>query len=209
MATKIRITKTPIDDPKKKTTTTVTASPKGLTYDQINRWSDYVDAHPGGTFDDLFAGFSAAHKGHGIDPNVLKSELEKLKINSIKMGTQTGSDLGGAIHTGYSFPKMVVNGKNMGRINSDLKTEMSEPPQPFRGATVSKILPDGTEEAWFDPKENMVKYKDPHTGDIMYADRINLNHPLVRASMAKQNTDVTQRQNAIASISPNSILPNR
>jgi len=199
MATKVRVTKTTIEDPKKKTMVKVATAPaKGLTYDQINRWSDYAEAHPGGKFDDLFAGFSSAHKNHGIDPNVLKSELDKLKINSMRQGREAGSDFGENIHTGYAFPKLVIDGKNMGRVNADLKTEVAEASPAFSGTNLEKTLPSGTEEAWWDDKLNVVGFKDPHTGDIRYADKINLNHPLVKASMQKQKDDYAARQAALA-----------
>lgn len=184
--------------------------PAGLTYDQINKWSDYVEANPSKDLSALYAGFSAKNPGHGIDLNVLRGELDKLKAGTIKNATETGSDLGSAITTGFSFPKMQVDGKDYGRVNSMMQTQTQPPmPQQIREDLLVQKLPNGIkeEDVWFDSKQNVVKFIDPETGDVKMASRSLLNHPTVRKSMERMKADLDARRGQ-AQVQPNPLSGN-
>jgi hypothetical protein len=176
------------------------AKTPGLNYDQINLWSDYVEKNPGKDLQTLYKGFVATNPKAGVDFNTLQSDLEKLTKSNIRLAEKTGSDVlkdKGGIHTGYSFPKMVIGGKDYGRVNSDLKTQISIPPQTTNA--VSQSIPQGA-ESWFDEKEQTIKYIDPQTGDVINAGRSTIHDPRIRASIMKQKEDMAARQNATASL---------
>lgn len=211
---KVKVTSERIDDPKKKTKVKITGgggnqSPTGLSYDQINKWSDFVEKNPSTSLLDSWAAFDKSNPGHGIDFNILRQDLDKLKQSAIKKGSETGSTFGESLHTGLAFPRMRVDGKDLGRVNADMKTQMSSPQQVINPSRVFKSIPSGAEDVWFDEKENWVKFVDPTTGDISYADRINLNHPKIRKQAEQQRADLATRQSAVAKLSPSRIMSGR
>lgn len=200
-----------IDKPKK-TLVKVTGGdeptpPKGLTYDQINQWSDYAEANPNASFDVLWAGFQAKNPKSGIDKNILKTDLDKLVNANRAMGVQQGSAVAPNIHTGYSFPKMIIEGKDYGRVNADLKTAVSFNPQQSSGINRVKVIPKEATEIWQDPKDNEIKFVDPQTGDVMYADRTALNDPRIKKSLLQQQSDAANRLFTTKNV--NSILSGR
>lgn len=170
------------------------AASSGLTYDQINQWSDYVEANPGVGLDVLWKGFSAKYPKSGISYDVLKADLDKLMAGSQKVAGRVRADLANSSHTGYSFPRMVVGGKDMGRVNAALQTQGSAPIPATPGAFRRKFIPKEATEVWLDPKDNEVKFVDPESGDIMYADRSALNDPRIKKSAAQQEADLKARQ---------------
>jgi len=177
---------------------------KPLTYEQINQWSDYVEANPGKNLDALWVGFNAKNPKSGISYDVLKGDLTKLIDANRRMGEKLGSDFAQTLHTGYSFPRMVVGGKDMGRVNADLKTQTSESiPVTSKGAV--SAIPKNATEVWFDPKDNIPKYVDPESGDIKYATIEALLDPRIRKSIDQQKKDA-QARNAMMNNSTTSIL---
>lgn len=167
-----------------------------LTYDQINQWSDYAESNPGANFDALWSGFTAKNPKSGIDRDILKADLAKLVNSNRALGGQVGHWDSKNLHTGFSFPKMVIEGKDYGRVNADLKTQISNNPPQSSGVNRVKVIPPEAAEIWQDPKDNEIKFIDPKSGDVVYADRTTINDPRVRASLQKQKTDMLARSNA-------------
>lgn len=175
---------------------------KPLTYEQINQWSDFAEANPGVDLQTLWKGFSSKYPNSGIDYGVLVSDLDKLRMQNQRLAGTRSIDLAKTTHTGYSFPKMMVDGKVAGRVNADLKTQMSGVQS---GRIRSKSIPADATEYWFDPKDNEVKYVDPKSGDVMYAEIGALNDPRMKKSKEQQDKDV-QARNILLSNPTSSIL---
>lgn len=157
------------------------AREKSLSYDQINRWSSYVESNPGNDFNSLWKGFSKSNPNSGIDPMVLQSDLQKLRDNSVRMANQRGLVSGENTNTGLSFPRTTVDGKDYGRMNAMMQTQQQPAlTRSIPSSKVFKALPSGVEDVWFDEKEQLVGFVNPQTGDIDYATIENLNHPMLR-----------------------------
>lgn len=166
--------------------------PKPLSYEQINKWSDYVEANPGADLPTLWKGFSAKYPQSGVQYGTLIAELDKLKMANQRLADKRGTDLARTTHTGYSFPKMIIGGQSAGRVNADLKTQGSAVMMGTRPRV--KAIPKEATEYWFDEKENEVKYIDPQTGDVMYAEIGALNDPRIKKNMEQQNKDLEARK---------------
>lgn len=165
-----------------------------LTYDQINQWSDFVEANPGQDLPTLWKGFTAKYPNSGVNYDILVADLAKLKMANQRLADKRGADLARTTHTGYSFPKMMVGGQNAGRVNADLRTQT---PSPIVGTRPrSKSIPKEATEYWFDEKENEVKYIDPQSGDVMYADIGALNDPRMKKNLQQQQKDIQTRNMA-------------
>jgi hypothetical protein len=198
---KLKVGKGGGEEPKKNSSTkSKSATSTSLTFDQINKWSDYAEANPNKSFDELFVGFQKQNPNSDISHSVLQDELTKLRANAIRMGTKTGSDLGSYIHTGYSFTKAMVDGKDAGRMNANLVSQygMKPPTTPFPERLLQKTIPPDAANIAFDEKTQMVTYEDPKTGDVMYAKREALSTPQQRQlNMMKAKTEIPKRQNLL------------
>ena len=154
---------------------------KALSYDQINRWSSYVESNPGNDFNSLWKGFVKNNPNSGIDPMVLQSDLQRLRENAGRLARKDGQMTGEDTNTGLSFPRTIVDGKDYGRMNAMMQTQQQPTmPRSIPSSRIHKTLPSGVEDVWFDEKEQLVAFTNPQTGDIEYAERENLNHPMLR-----------------------------
>lgn len=175
---------------------------KSLSYDQINRWSDYVEANPSRDLNALYKGYSANNPDAPIDYESLQSDLSELRNRTAMLAKRTVQDGGvgnSYLNTGYSFPKTRVDGKDYGRVNAMMQTQTAPPSiNNIPESSLAKKLPYGVEEAWFDDKDGVVKFIDPQSGDVRMASRDLLYHPLVRKSLQKQQDDAAMRQEQIA-----------
>lgn len=147
-----------------------------LTYDQINLWSDYVDKNPSKNIVDLWRGFNKAHPKSGIDFTSLQKDLDMLKNQSIGIAKRTNQITGEETTTGYSFPRVIVDGKDYGRVNALMQTKII-PPLKKPSVRINQRVPEGAYDVFFDEKEQLPAYTDPTTGSIEYTTRENLNHP--------------------------------
>lgn len=193
-----------IEKPPKVMIKTTGGGKKPLTYEQINQWSDYVEANPNTDFDILWGGFSSKNPKSGIDKEILKADLAKLVAANRALGEQHGHALSKSLNTGYSFPKMKVDGKDYGRVNADMKAQFSAPPV---NANIprAKIIPQDAIEIWQDPKDREIKFIDPKSGDVVIADQTALNDPRVKKSIAQQQKDM-QARNIMLNNATSSIL---
>lgn len=188
----------PVDKAKK---VKVKAAPSSLTFEQRDAWSNFVEANPGKSLGELWEGFQKLNPNSGIKFPVLQRELNVLQNNAIRLGEKTGSDLGSSINTGYSFPKMVVDGKFAGRVDPNLSSQSGPAPAKtaYPESLLQKTIPLDATDIMFDEKTQMVTYADPKTGDIMYAKREALSSPQLRKlNMMKAAVDVPKRESLLA-----------
>lgn len=168
---------------------------KHLSFPQINQWSEFVEKNPSNNLMELYSSFNKSNPGSGIEFDTLRSDLDMLKQSAVRLGKQNNSEFGENVHTGLVFPRLKNNGKDMGRINSMMQTEnqVNAPANQVPDRMLDRELPGGVEEAWWDDKLNVVKYIDPQSGDIRMARKENLNHPLIRKSVERQQADLESR----------------
>lgn len=166
---------------------------KSLTYDQINKWSDYVEKNPSRNFDSLWAGFVKQNPKTDIDKSILQKDLYQLREIVQRYAKKDGTDLN-YITTGYSFPKVSLDGKDYGRVNASMMTKDSPMPQPsYPSKLIKKEVPSGVTEVWFDSGKNLAAYENPHTGDIEYADKSILNYPRFKKAKEQNVVDIASR----------------
>jgi hypothetical protein len=153
---------------------------KSLSYDQINQWSDYVEKNPSvKSFDKLWMGFNKLNPKSGIDPDILLKDIDLLRAYTRQQAQRNNSEFVADANTGYSFPKMTYNGKDYGRVNAKMQTQVPipTPETSYPENMVAKQLPDGVNDMWFDESKGLVAFVHPQTGDITYADKTVLASP--------------------------------
>jgi hypothetical protein len=171
----------------------VKGKPSSLSYDQINLWSDYVEKNPRLDFNTLWNGFSKKYPKAGIDKDILIKDLSVLRNNTQKAAERQGTDLS-TINTGYSFPKAIFNGRDLGRVNANMITQQAPPPQPtYPASLIKKTVPSGVKDVWFDESKGLAAYENPQTGDIEYAEKSILNMPQFRKPVEQATADITKR----------------
>lgn len=151
-----------------------------LSYDQINRWSNYVENNQNKKwFNDLWKGFVSANPKSGISPEALQRDLELLNASTRRNAAQNNSEFVESANTGYSFPRMTYNGQDYGRVNGLMQTQIPIPTQrqAYPEKLIAKQLPSGVTNIWFDDSKGLVAYEDPYEGVIKYADKSVLNSP--------------------------------
>lgn len=144
-----------------------------LTYEQRNKWSEYAEKNPQQSFDSLWAGFQKSSPKSGINRDALKSELDALMAKTQQEVKRDGSPLYPSAHTGYSFPKVTFNGKDYGRVNALMQTQtpIPTPSTAYPQKLISKQIPSGVTNFWFDEEKGLIGYEDPWEGVIKYAEK--------------------------------------
>jgi len=143
---------------------------QSLSYDQINKWSGFVEENPNlKGMDEMWTAFSNKYPGHGIDRTVLTQNLDNL----VKMTQDNSNRFGnrGGVTTGLAFPKMTFNGQDYGRVNGMMQTQtpMPNPENQYPEKLVQKSIPDGVKDFWYDDKKGLWAYDDPWEGTVKYA----------------------------------------
>ena len=165
------------EDPKK----------KSLSYEQINLWSDFVESNPETKdLNALYRGFVKKYPKAGIDENTLKNELALLMQNTQQAAKKEGTPLYTTVNTGFAFPRVMFNGKDMGRVNAMMQTRslIPTPKNTYPKSLISKKIPSGDTDYWFDEEKGLVGYEDPHEGVIKYAEKSAINSPALRKQSA-------------------------
>jgi hypothetical protein len=146
-----------------------------LSYKQINLWSDWVEktAAGGESFDQLWSRFRADHPTTDIKPDVLYADLMELRNRSEAIARSNGISVDdiGYINTGYSFPKVVFNGKDYGRMNKHLVTEIRPKQTEGQMPKTEKRIPDSVQDSDLVFQDGYITWPDPSTGDIVYGDK--------------------------------------
>lgn len=164
-----------------------------LTYEQINLWSDYAERNPGKTFEDLWVGFARNNPKSGINKEILQKDLYLLREKTQQLASKDGTDLT-HIHTGYSFPKVVVDGVDYGRVNANMATRTApQVKSSYPASLIKKQVPSGVKEVWFDTQKGLAAYENPHTGDIEYAEKSVLNLPQFKKTTEQAAADIAKR----------------
>mgnify|MGYP006921372310 CR=1 FL=1 len=162
-----------------------TSKKPNLSYDQINLWSDYVEKNPGKKIQELWVGFNKTHPKSGIDFISLQRDLDAVKQKSVGLAKKTGMMSKEETNTGYAFPKVVVDGKDYGRVNALMQTKIAPPVRKPAGR-VNKLIPADAQDLFFDEVEQLPAYTNPKTGDIEYATRENLNNPIFKTKVVSK-----------------------
>lgn len=141
----------------KKTTQSMGNPGDGLSYQDINAWSDFADKNyrPGMKFDELWVSFQRANPNTKIDKNVLLSDINKLQAFNRDLAIRKGVNLPNIedVNTGFSFPRAIIDGKDYGRVNARGMTENVQvledvPPVPIsqlRGRIPQNVNPKSLE----------------------------------------------------------------
>lgn len=123
--------KKPIEPLAKKTSVSVkktTQTPSGgpMSYEDINVWSDFAEKNhrPGMGFEELWGKFQKQNPNTKIDKNVLLEDINKLQNYNREFISRKGLDALNIedVNTGYSFPKVIIDGKDYGRVNAKGET---------------------------------------------------------------------------------------
>lgn len=164
--------------------------PGKLTFKQINTWSDFADKNykPHMPFSDLWSKFKKENPDTDIDPTSLQESLEAVRANAQKYAAKSGTEY---VSVGLSFPKLEMDGKDLGRINEMGKSEFGTAPK-FNIAKVREV-PSGVDAAKvvFDEAKGLWSWENPQTGDIEYGDEnIEARSPLIRGLAEERRKNV-------------------
>ena len=96
----------------------------GLTYDQINLWSDFAEKHNGKPFEEVWSGFSKAYPKSGVQKETLLNEIMTLR-NHVAEHARRNNLKVPDVNTGLAFPKVSYDGKDFGRVNGLMQTPLS------------------------------------------------------------------------------------
>lgn len=168
--------------------------PSKLTFKQINQWSDFADKNYKDhmAFQDLWSSFKKANPNTDIDPTALQEALETVRSKAQKNAEASGTGFE-YVTTGLSFPKLEMDGKNLGRINDEGKSEFG--PAAPKQAEVAKVreVPSGVDEStiMFDETKGAWSWENPHTGSIEYGDaNIEARSPIIAKIAAEKRKGV-------------------
>lgn len=162
---------------------------KNLSYEQINKWSNFVDANPNiRGMDSMWDAFSMKYPNHGIEKSVLTSDLDSLTKIVQDRGKSFGEESPYGLTTGLSFPKMNFNGRDYGRVNSLLQTQVPipAPKTQFPESLVNHKIPEDVTDVWYDESKGLYAYDDPQEGTIKYASKAAVNDPKIRELIKKK-----------------------
>jgi len=164
---------------------------KSLSYDQINKWSGFVEENPNlKGMDEMWTAFSNKFPGHGIDRTVLTQNLDNL-VRVTQEGVNRYGNRGG-VTTGLSFPRMSFNGKDYGRVNALMQTQEPLPSlkNEFPEKFIQKQIPGDVTDVWYDEEKGLYAYDDPREGVIKYALKSAVNDPkimeIIKRNMQKR-----------------------
>lgn len=157
--------------------------PKNLSHAQINMWSDFVEKNKGvKDFNQLYNLFSKQYPKSGISKQILSKDLDLLNRQVQQEAKKDNSPLYTTTNTGYSFPRVTYNGKDMGRMNAMMQSEIPIPEtkNSYPEKLVEKRIPRGVKNFWFDEQRGLAAYEDPQDGIIKFAQKSALHTPEMR-----------------------------
>lgn len=156
---------------------------KSLSYDQINKWSGFVEGNPSlRGMDAMWSAFSTKYPNSGIDRSVLTENLDRLMAKMQDRGKAWGYDRPDLLNTGMAFPMVYYNNTGYGRMDANGRTEVPVPqpavqyPQKF----IQNKIPDDVKDIWYDEQKGLWAYDDPHEGVVKFASKEAANTPKVR-----------------------------
>ncbi len=147
---------------------------KSLSYPQINLWSDFVDKNPNiKSVDEMWEAFSKAHPKHGIDRNVLTSDLDRVIKVVQDRAKAWGEQSPNNLTTGMAFPKVQFEDTPYGRMNSYGQTQVPLPQikSGYPERLIQKEIPKDVTDVWYDDSKGLWGYEDPREGIIKYAQK--------------------------------------
>jgi hypothetical protein len=159
-----------------------------LSYPQINLWSDFVDSNPNVKgMDAMWEAFSKAHPKHGIDREVLTSDLNRVMKVVQDRASAWGEESPGSLTTGMAFPKVQFENTPYGRMNSYGLTEvpMPQPKVTYPAKLIQREVPKDVKDFWWDDKKGLWGYDDPQEGVIKYAQKSAVNNTQMKDLAAK------------------------
>jgi len=163
---------------------------KELTYDQINLWSDFADKHykKGMPFYEMWKSFKKANPDADIDPDVLLDDLQAVRLKAEKIARDQGITNMGHLHTGFAFPKLNYEGKDYGRMNRNMVTQVQPAQNSYPQRLLQKKIPEGVTEDQLVVQDGYLTWQDPKSGDIVYGEKSLIwTDPRVRDMLAKKN----------------------
>ena len=148
---------------------------KPLSYKQINEWSDWAEKNEkqGDDIWSLYDRFKKQNPKTDIALDDLRDELRAANVKSQDLSKRNAQDAAGFTTIGHTFPRMIIDGKDYGRINRDLHAEnspaYSDYPVPER--LLKKQLPSNVDWSKVYYENGNLSWEDPETGDIVYGSK--------------------------------------